>query len=164
MVVHHISLPAGEFGGSYVDALFMGRLQPQDHPSFQEIATLRVSAHFFVDRQGHVTQYVPVQKRAWHAGVSTWKGRKNCNDFSVGIELEGDAHTPFEERQYLALADLVRLLQSRYPALDHDRIVGHEHIAPGRKWDPGPTFDWHRLKKLLHQNQLNTNWPLLWEA
>jgi len=164
LVVHAISLPPGEFGGRHIDALFMGRLDPQLHPFFQEIAALKVSAHFLIDRKGDVTQYVPVQRRAWHAGVSVWQGREGCNDFSIGVELEGDAKTPFEPNQYATLASLTALIQTRYPTVKTDRIVGHEHIAPGRKWDPGPLFDWPRLQFMLKQPQPNPNWPLIWEA
>ncbi|MBF0110012.1 MAG: 1,6-anhydro-N-acetylmuramyl-L-alanine amidase AmpD [Magnetococcales bacterium] len=167
VVVHAISLPPGVFGGPAIEALFMGRLDPRAHPSFQEISNLRVSAHFVIDRQGGVTQYVPVRQRAWHAGVSRWEGREGCNDFSIGIEVEGDARTPFETSQYATLARLIALLQTRYPVLKGDRIVGHEHIAPGRKWDPGPLFDWSRLRGLLDGPGDVVpvhDWPLIWET
>ncbi len=144
----------------------MGKLDPSAHPFFQEIATLKVSAHFVIQRSGDVTQYVPVQRRAWHAGLSVWEGREGCNDFSIGIELEGDAKTPFEDTQYSTLAGLISQLQGRYPALGVDRIVGHEHVAPGRKWDPGPMFDWSRLRMLLGEPGVSArscDWPLIWE-
>ncbi|MBF0131972.1 MAG: 1,6-anhydro-N-acetylmuramyl-L-alanine amidase AmpD [Magnetococcales bacterium] len=164
LVLHAISLPPGFFGGCAIDDFFLGRLDVAAHPFFQEIASLKVSAHFVIDRQGAVTQYVPVHGRAWHAGVSVWEGRENCNDFSIGVELEGDADTPFEMCQYNTLASLIARLQSRLPALREERIVGHQHIAPTRKWDPGPTFDWSELKQRLRHSQPNINWPVRWEA
>ncbi len=145
LVIHAISLPPGEFGGGWIDALFTNRLDPGAHPAFAPIADLHVSAHLLIDRQGSVTQYVPFQRRAWHAGRSSFAGRCECNDFSVGIELEGDDRTPFEEAQYDALSRVVRALRHRYPRITPDRIVGHSDIAPGRKTDPGPAFDWQRL-------------------
>lgn len=151
IVLHAISLPPGEFGGAYVDELFLGRLDPSVHPYFQEIAHLRVSAHFLVDRGGVVTQYVPVMRRAWHAGLSSWRGREGCNDFSVGIELEGDERTPFTDLQYRHLALLIRTLRSRAHTLCDQHIAGHQHVAPGRKWDPGPQFDWDRLFRELEE-------------
>lgn len=164
MVVHAISLPPGEFGGPHVDAFFLGLLDVVAHPFFQEIATLKVSAHFVMDRLGAVTQYVPVAQRAWHAGKSMWEGRVNVNDFSIGIELEGDDKTPFTAAQYTNLATLIQTLRTRYPLLGEQRIVGHEHIAPGRKWDPGPFFDWSTLHSLLKPIQPVPPWPLIWEA
>ena len=142
LVVHAISLPPGEFGGDWIDDLFMGTLDPAAHPYFAEIAGRRVSAHFLIRRDGTLIQYVPCDKRAWHAGASEWKGRASCNDFSIGVELEGADDVPFSEPQYEALAQLVASLGKRYGKLD---IAGHSDIAPGRKTDPGPWFDWDRL-------------------
>ena len=146
IVVHAISLPPGEFGGDAVEALFMNCLDPEAHPYFREIHSLRVSAHFLIDREGALTQYVSCDKRAWHAGASRWGERVRCNDFSIGIELEGCDEMPFEDAQYRALANLVNLLKRHYPIQD---IVGHCDIAPGRKTDPGPYFDWQHLAKCL---------------
>ncbi len=145
LVIHNISLPPGEYGGGYIDALFCNRLDPVAHPYFAEIASLRVSAHLLIDREGGLTQYVPFDRKAWHAGRSSFRGRRECNDYSIGIELEGCDHEPFSERQYARLADVVGELCVQYPAIDADRIVGHSDIAPGRKTDPGPYFDWRRL-------------------
>jgi N-acetyl-anhydromuramoyl-L-alanine amidase len=143
VVIHGISLPPGEFGGPYIDHLFLGRLDPDAHPYFREIAPARVSSHFLVRRGGALVQYVPCAMRAWHAGVSSWKGREGCNDFSIGIELEGADDVPYAEPQYETLAALVRALFDRYGALD---VAGHSDIAPGRKTDPGPWFDWRRFR------------------
>ncbi|MBF0124711.1 MAG: 1,6-anhydro-N-acetylmuramyl-L-alanine amidase AmpD [Magnetococcales bacterium] len=166
VVLHAISLPPGHFGGRAIDELFLGRLNPREHPYFKGVAKLKVSAHFLIDRQGQVTQYVPVLKRAWHAGVSRWQGRRGCNDFSVGIELEGDEHTPFTKVQYMTLAGLIRTLQTRLSQLRDDRIVGHQHVAPERKWDPGPHFDWGVLRWWLAASLAPPPafvWPLIWE-
>ncbi|MBF0142118.1 MAG: 1,6-anhydro-N-acetylmuramyl-L-alanine amidase AmpD [Magnetococcales bacterium] len=163
LVVHAISLPPGEFGGGFVDDLFLGRLEAAAHPSFEEICRLRVSAHFLVGRGGGVTQYVPVMKRAWHAGVSSWEGRERCNDFSVGVELEGDAKTPFTGLQYEALTTLVAVLSRRLAGLCPDRIVGHQDVAPGRKWDPGPCFDWSHFRGLLRRGVALPAWEPVWE-
>ncbi len=146
VVIHGISLPPGDFGGPYIDDLFMGRLDPAAHPYFREIEGLRVSSHFVVRRDGSLMQYVPCAMRAWHAGVSAWKGRERCNDFSIGIELEGADDVPYAEPQYETLAALLRALFERYGTLD---IAGHSDIAPGRKTDPGPWFDWARLRAAL---------------
>jgi AmpD protein len=146
LVVHGISLPPGRFSGDAVAELFTNRLDVSAHPYFAGLAGLRVSAHFFVRRRGELIQFVPVSKRAWHAGLSTWKGRERCNDFSVGIELEGTDATPFTAAQYRLLARLTRALQAVYPIRD---IVGHADIAPGRKTDPGPAFDWERYRSLM---------------
>jgi AmpD protein len=143
VVIHNISLPPGEFGGPYIDDLFLGNLHPGVHPYFAGLAGVRVSAHFLIRRDGELIQYVPTDKRAWHAGESTWKGRSRCNDFSIGIELEGADDVPFAEPQYATLASLVRDLEKRYGKLD---LAGHSDIAPGRKTDPGPWFDWARLR------------------
>lgn len=168
LVVHAISLPPGRFGGGAIDDLFLGRLDPQADPSFREIAALRVSAHFLVNRAGRLTQYVPVLKRAWHAGVSHWRGRDGCNDFAIGVELEGDDRTPFTAVQYERLAALIRTLQAglrqrEMTGLTDDRIVGHQHVAPDRKWDPGPHFDWQHLRDVLEIAAIERQWPLIWE-
>lgn len=146
LVIHAISLPPGEFGGPGVIELFTNRLDPQAHPYYAGLATLRVSAHFFIRRDGELLQFVPCAKRAWHAGVSSWRGRERCNDFSIGVELEGCDDTPFEDVQYAVLAALTRALCERYPIAE---IVGHADIAPGRKSDPGPRFDWARYSALM---------------
>jgi len=145
VVVHAISLPPNEFGGPYIDDFFQNRLQGE-HPFFQEIAEFQVSAHFLIRRNGDLHQYVGCDKRAWHAGQSQWQGRENCNDFSIGIELEGADHIPYEVVQYERLAALIIALQNAYPSIrGQDHVVGHCHIAPGRKTDPGPAFDWDYL-------------------
>jgi len=149
IVVHGISLPAGEFGGPWIDRLFCGNLAPEAHASFAEIAPLRVSAHVVIRRDGEPTQYVPFGARAWHAGRSRYGEREACNDFSVGIELEGTDDTPYEAAQYELLAQLIAALSAAYPSLSRERVVGHSDIAPGRKTDPGPAFDWQRLRALL---------------
>ncbi|MBA3034008.1 MAG: 1,6-anhydro-N-acetylmuramyl-L-alanine amidase AmpD [Gammaproteobacteria bacterium] len=142
IVIHAISLPPGQFGGSAVDAFFTNRLDPAAHPYFAGIAGQRVSAHFFIRRDGRVTQFVSCCERAWHAGVSCWLERERCNDFSLGIELEGDDQSDFAALQYQALNRVLATLQRHYPIED---IVGHADIASGRKTDPGPRFDWRRV-------------------
>lgn len=149
IVLHNISLPPGEFGGRYIDDLFLNQLNPEAHPYFQQIADLHVSSHLLIRRDGEVVQFVPFHKRAWHAGESQWQGRTRCNDFTIGIELEGDDENPFTDRQYQQLTQCVHALALHYPGLSLDRITGHEHIAPGRKTDPGPFFDWTRLQDML---------------
>jgi N-acetyl-anhydromuramoyl-L-alanine amidase len=146
IVVHAISLPPGEFGGAAIEQLFLGSLDPSEHPYYAGIAALRVSAHFLVRRTGDLVQFVPCAKRAWHAGVSQWRARAACNDYSVGIELEGGDEAPFEERQYTVLAELTRAIERAYPIAE---VVGHSDIAPGRKTDPGPCFDWAHYRGLL---------------
>ena len=146
IVIHNISLPPGVFGGTAIIDLFMNRLDPQAHPYFAGIASMRVSAHFLIRRDGELLQFVPCAKRAWHAGVSLWRERSRCNDFSVGIELEGSDDTDFEDAQYARLGVLARALHDRYPIL---ASVGHSDIAPGRKTDPGPGFDWKRYHNAL---------------
>jgi AmpD protein len=146
LVVHAISLPPGEFGGPGIEQLFLNRLDPAAHPYYAGIATLRVSAHMLVRRTGEIVQFVPCVKRAWHAGPSQWRGRPRCNDYSIGIELEGADDQPFEARQYAVLAELTRAVQCTYPIAE---IVGHSDIAPGRKTDPGPCFDWTCYRALL---------------
>lgn len=150
LVVHGISLPPGQFGGPYIDALFMGTLDPAEHPYFATIAALRVSAHLLIRRDGELIQYVPLHKRAWHAGQSSFDGRERCNDYSIGIELEGTDELPYSEAQYQQLSRVCVLLQQHYPAITSARIVGHDTIAPGRKTDPGPSFEWARLRAALH--------------
>lgn len=149
LVIHGISLPPGEFGGGWIDALFTNTLDPQAHPYFQEIADLRVSTHVLIRRDGEIVQYVPFHRRAWHAGQSCFEGRARCNDFSIGVELEGCDDRPYEEAQYAALAELVRALMAAYPGITPQRIAGHSDIAPGRKTDPGLVFDWPRFRHLL---------------
>lgn len=149
IVVHGISLPPGEFGGPWVERLFMGTLPAEAHPYFAEVAALRVSAHLFIRRDGAVTQYVSFRDRAWHAGQSSYEGRSACNDFSIGIELEGTDTRAYEEVQYGALAACVAALCRAYPGLSASRLVGHSDIAPGRKTDPGPCFDWTLTRQLV---------------
>lgn len=143
VVIHAISLPPEEFGGPGIIQLFTNCLDPEAHPYFREIQDLRVSAHFLVRRDGELIQFVPCSRRAWHAGVSNWLGRENCNDFSIGIELEGCDQLPFEDAQYLTLNRLLAELHRRYSM---EAVVGHSDIAPGRKTDPGPCFDWSRVR------------------
>ncbi len=143
IVIHNISLPPGQFGGRAVEQFFTNRLRADAHPYFAQIAQLRVSAHFFITRDGRLTQFASTNRRAWHAGVSHWRGRDRCNDFSVGIELEGTDVRPYTAKQYVRLARLIRALVCRYPAIRG--VAGHADIAPGRKTDPGPAFDWARL-------------------
>lgn len=145
VVIHNISLPPGEFGGNAVVELFTNALDGAAHPYYAAIAGLRVSSHFFIDRQGRVVQFVPVTRRAWHAGVSIWHGREKCNDFSIGIELEGTDFIPFSDAQYDVLGMLTRAIIEKYPGCD---IAGHSDIAPGRKTDPGPFFDWARFRSI----------------
>ena len=149
LVVHGISLPPGEFGGPWIDRLFTGTLPADAHPYFREIAVQRVSAHALIRRDGQIVQYVPFGARAWHAGQSAYRGRTACNDFSIGVELEGTDDTPYTDAQYQALAALTAALLAAYPSLSAQAIAGHSEVAPGRKTDPGPAFDWARLWKLL---------------
>lgn len=149
VVIHGISLPPGQFGTKAVQAFFCGHLDNLAHPSFTDIAALRVSAHLLIQRDGHIVQFVPFHQRAWHAGVSEFQGRIKCNDFSIGIELEGTDHVAYEEIQYQRLGQVIQLLQQTYPMITPDRIVGHSDIAPGRKTDPGPFFNWDQLKGTL---------------
>jgi AmpD protein len=150
LVVHSISLPPGEYGGDAIERLFTNRLDPAAHPYFREIAELRVSSHFLIRRDGELLQFVPVERRAWHAGVSSWRGRERCNDFSIGVELEGSDDGPFEPAQYQRLAALIATLRGQFPLRD---IAAHSDVAPGRKTDPGPGFDWPRLfAALSHHN------------
>jgi AmpD protein len=144
-VIHAISLPPNEFGGDGIERLFTNRLDPDAHPYFCEIQSLRVSAHFLIRRDGEIIQFVPCQMRAWHAGQSRWRDQERCNDYSVGIELEGCDDMPFTDAQYERLVRLLRILKAAYPISD---VVGHADISPGRKTDPGPFFDWARLHHL----------------
>lgn len=147
-VVHAISLPPGEFGGGHVERLFLNQLDPGAHPYFAQLDGVRVSAHFYIDRSGELVQYVPVTRRAWHAGVSCCEGRECVNDFSVGIELEGSDEVAFTDAQYECLAAVLRALMAACPGLTPQRVYGHSDVAPGRKTDPGPHFDWARLRRL----------------
>lgn len=150
VVLHGISLPPGHFGGDWVEALFTNRLDPAAHPFFQEIRHLRVSTHLYIRRCGTLVQFVPLHRRAWHAGRSRFEGRTECNDFSVGIELEGTDEIPYTEAQYETLLPVLRALLAAYPALGTRRVVGHCDVAPERKTDPGPAFDWERVRAALH--------------
>ena len=149
LVVHSISLPPEQFGGPYVGQLFSNCLDPNQHPYFADIAHLKVSSHLLIDRLGNITQFVPFDQRAWHAGVSEFEGRDSCNDFSIGIEMEGADHIPYTDVQYQILAEVTGLLLQTHSRLTRERIVGHSDIAPGRKTDPGAAFDWARYKNLL---------------
>lgn len=153
LVIHNISLPPAQFATGKVQAFFQNRLDPDEHPFFETIKTLRVSAHFLIERDGAITQFVSCLDRAWHAGVSTFDGREGCNDFSLGIELEGTDDLPFSDAQYQALQALTRQLQAAWPAISCERIRGHSEIAPGRKTDPGPAFDWARYRAALQDSE-----------
>jgi AmpD protein len=145
LVIHGISLPPGQFGGDEIEHLFTNSLDPDAHPYFQDVYQLRVSSHLLIRRSGDVVQFVPFNKRAWHAGESCYNEQPCCNDYSIGIELEGADDIPYTDVQYEVLKQLIPLLRETYPAIGASDIVGHCHIAPGRKTDPGPTFDWVRL-------------------
>ncbi len=147
LVVHHISLPAGRFAGDAVERLFTNRLDESAHPSFAGLGSLHVSSHFLIRRRGELLQFVSCDDRAWHAGASSFLGRERCNDFSIGIELEGTGERPFTDAQYRVLARLTRALVDRWPLR---YLAGHSDIAPGRKTDPGPSFDWRRYESMLH--------------
>jgi N-acetyl-anhydromuramoyl-L-alanine amidase len=155
IILHGISLPPGEYGGPWIDRLFTNRLPVDAHPYFAEIDGLRVSAHALVRRDGEIVQYVPFPQRAWHAGQSSWEGRERCNDFSIGIEIEGTDASPYEPAQYAAAAQLIAELCRAYPSLSIERVVGHSDVAPGRKTDPGIAFDWPLLRSQVR---------LQWEA
>ena len=150
VVIHGISLPPGEFEGDAIEELFTNRLDARAHPYYAAIAGLRVSSHFLIRRDGRLLQFVPCTARAWHAGESSWRGRARCNDFSIGIELEGSDDVPYTAAQYRMLARLTRALRARYPIED---IAGHSDVAPGRKTDPGPAFDWARLRRELARSR-----------
>ncbi|WP_299877064.1 1,6-anhydro-N-acetylmuramyl-L-alanine amidase AmpD [uncultured Cocleimonas sp.] len=149
IVIHNISLPPNQFGGEGIDQLFTNTLNKDEHPFYEEIDHLRVSSHLLIRRDGEVVQYVPFEKRAWHAGESSYLGRSVCNDFSIGIEMEGTDFEPFTDIQYQVLETTIHSLLERYPTLSKQNITGHEHIAPGRKTDPGPYFKWEKLAKSL---------------
>ena len=149
VVIHGISLPAGQFGGDYVAQLFTNQLDTQGDSRFVELDGLAVSAHLYIRRDGHMTQFVAFDQCAWHAGRSRFGDRDNCNDFAIGIELEGTDHHPYEAVQYSQLESVLIALRKAYPKIERDRVVGHCHIAPGRKTDPGPAFDWQRLQRNL---------------
>lgn len=149
IVIHNISLPPGEFGGPWIDALFTNTLDPDAHPYFATIQQMKVSSHLLITREGEIRQYVPFHQRAWHAGQSQYCGRDRCNDYSIGIELEGCDDKPFTEAQYQQLVSTIKSLIASYPGLSMQHIIGHSDIAPGRKTDPGPCFDWPKLHKLL---------------
>jgi len=149
VVVHGISLPPGQYGGSGIDRFFTNSLDTNAHPYFAEIADLQVSSHLLIRRDGETVQYVPFHKRAWHAGASSYHGRVACNDFSIGIEMEGQDDEPYTEQQYAVLANVITVLNDSYPALSIDRLVGHSDISPQRKTDPGSAFDWLYLRRKL---------------
>ncbi|TXH68609.1 MAG: 1,6-anhydro-N-acetylmuramyl-L-alanine amidase AmpD [Thiothrix sp.] len=145
IVIHNISLPPGKFNGDYISQLFTNTLDREEHPFFAEICHLKVASHLLIRRTGEIIQYVPFHLRAFHAGISVYRGRSRCNDFSIGIELEGTDFTPFTEEQYQQLTAVIQVLCLNYPSLSLHHITGHQHIAPERKTDPGPFFDWARL-------------------
>jgi len=149
LIIHNISLPPGKFGTGCIDDFFCNRLDMDSHPYFRKIGDLQVSSHLLIDRHGMVTQYVPFDKKAWHAGESSFRGRSSCNDFSIGIELEGTDHEPFLPEQYETLVSVTNSLLREYPYLNLTRILGHSDVAPGRKTDPGPFFDWEGYKNAL---------------
>jgi len=153
VIIHGISLPPGRYGGPFIDQLFTNTLDVDADAYFSGIQSLRVSSHLLIDRNGSLTQYVPFTRRAWHAGESSLCGRTACNDFSIGIELEGSDEEDYEDAQYRVLADVVAALQECWPAITRDRIVGHADIAPGRKTDPGPAFDWDYFFRLLDRHR-----------
>jgi len=147
IVIHGISLPPAEFGGGYIQQFFCNQLDAKAHDYFSTICQMQVSAHCLIERDGNITQFVSFLNRAWHAGVSSWRGEQCCNDYSIGIELEGSDDLAYDNRQYDQLNALVTSLISRYPGIDSDAVCGHSEIAPGRKTDPGPAFDWQRMNK-----------------
>jgi len=155
LVVHNISLPAGEFGSNHITDLFLGKIDANAHPSFADIVQLQVSAHCLIRRDGSIIQYVSFDDKAWHAGVSTFNGIDKCNDFSIGIELEGTDDIPYEEGQYMALAKLTVSLQKNYPLISNKNIVGHCDIAKGRKTDPGQAFNWQHFHQVLQELKEN---------
>ena len=149
LVIHNISLPPGEFGGPYIADFFQNKLDASKHPFFEEIANLQVSSHLLIGREGQLIQFVDLNKKAWHAGISEFEGQKECNDFSIGIELEGTDTEPYSDKQYLSLISLTNCLMESYSGISIERIVGHSDIAPSRKTDPGVSFDWSRYKDSL---------------
>jgi len=152
LVVHNISLPPGQFSGDAIERFFCNQLDPSEHPYFQTIAEMRVSSHLLIRRDGSSLQFVNLQDRAWHAGRSSFQGESECNDFSIGIELEGADDTRYTDSQYARLSDLSVLIMAAWPDITRERITGHSDIAPGRKTDPGPAFDWSRFRSLLAQS------------
>jgi len=152
IVIHNISLPPNQYGGNGIDQLFTNTLDKNEHPFYQEIYKLRVSSHLLIRRDGEIVQYVPFHKRAWHAGISKFLGRDTCNDFSIGIEMEGSDFEAFTEAQYKSLVHSIENLLAHYPSLSTQAITGHEHIAPGRKTDPGPYFEWEKLSNSLRSS------------
>lgn len=153
LVIHNISLPPNQYGSENVIDFFQGKLDAEQHPFFASIAKMQVSAHFWIRRCGEIVQFVSVDERAWHAGVSSFQGCSNCNDYSIGVELEGSDFDPYTEHQYIALAQLTQSIRDRYPEISLGRIVGHNDIAPGRKTDPGPYFDWPHYRGLIKDNK-----------
>jgi len=149
IVLHAISLPAGDFDMQHVTHLFQGDLDTVVHPSFKNLQYVKVSAHFVVNRDGDITQFVACEQRAWHAGQSSWQGRDNCNDYAIGIEIIGDELQPFTAKQYTETARLCRTLMLRYPSVSRERIVGHQDVAPMRKWDPGKQWNWQHFHRSL---------------
>ncbi|MYD45486.1 MAG: 1,6-anhydro-N-acetylmuramyl-L-alanine amidase AmpD [Gammaproteobacteria bacterium] len=154
LVIHAISLPPGEFGTGEIERLFTNSLDCGAHPSYSSLDGVHVSSHALIDREGKVTQFVPFDRRAWHAGQSSFQGQKECNNFGIGIELEGTEEVPFTEKQYSVLIAIARVLMDRYPCIQPHRIVGHNEIAPDRKWDPGPQFDWPMFEDRLRELSL----------
>jgi len=149
IVLHAISLPDGEFETTHIHDFFLNQLVSTAHPSFSSLQDVKVSAHFVIARNGSITQFVKTSDRAWHAGKSSWEGHENCNDFSIGIEIIGDERQPFTKKQYTETARLCKTLLVQYPQIEKTRIVGHQDIAPSRKWDPGKQWDWSRFRKSL---------------
>ncbi len=149
LVIHNISLPPGRFGGGHIHRFFQNCLDPDSHEYFQSICDMRVSAHLLIERDGRATQFVPFDQRAWHAGESIWQGEPRCNDYPVGIEMEGTDDLAYTDQQYAALVEVTRYLMKSYPLIRMDRIVGHSDIAPVRKTDPGPAFDWDGYRRRL---------------
>ena len=146
LVIHNISLPPGNYGGDHIEKFFTNQLDHEEHPYFQDIADLKVSSHLLIKRDGSITQFVPFNKKAWHAGISTFRGREDCNEFSIGIELEGTDENKYEKEQYESLISVTKELMSFFPAIKKDTIVGHSDIAPDRKTDPGKSFDWNYFR------------------
>lgn len=149
IIIHNISLPPEKFGNNWIDDFFLNKLDPTQHPYFKEIHQLEVSSHLLIRRDGSITQYVPFHERAWHAGQSSYNGCDNCNDFSIGIELEGADDTPYTKKQYIELASCCNALLKAYPTIPKDAVVGHCDVAPGRKTDPGDSFNWVKFRALL---------------
>ena len=149
LVIHNISLPPGEFGNDFIDHFFTNKLDPSKHPYFEDIYEMKVSSHLFIDREGQLTQFVPFDKAAWHAGVSEFNGKENCNEFSIGIELEGTDDLEYTSNQYKTLIEVTKALMEAYPDIDAENIVGHSDIAPVRKTDPGDSFNWDLYKSSL---------------